>query len=152
MPPFQFRLLTLLRLRIADRDERRGELAKAQRAADILRQQREQLETDLADNQNLSRRMKSPGAVNVDSLLQISRFELLLKAQRQHLLSQEKQVAAEIERRRQILVEADRQVRVLEKLDENQRRQHSRLESQAAAKELDEIAGLGQRRNQEVTR
>ena len=59
--------------------------------------------------------------LDVNRLLEAQRYELLLKAQSQELAKQAMLLAAETERRRQMLVEADREVRVLELLDERHR-------------------------------
>lgn len=147
---FRFRLQPLLRLRTAERDERHGELAKALRAADILREQREQLGSDMADNQELSRKLSLPGSGNVDGLLAAHRYESILKVQSQHLATQEAQVAGEVERRRQVLMEADRQVRMLEKLSERKRLEHSQQELRQETKQLDEVAARNHVRQQEV--
>src|SRR5262245_7320365 len=113
---FRFRLETLLRIRIAERDQRRAELAKAIRAEELLRVEETKLEIVQAEAAERSRQLKSPGLANVDALMQTHRYEVVLAAQRRQLASQLSQVQAETNRRRLILVEADRQVRVLEKL------------------------------------
>jgi len=78
----------------------------------------------------------------VDRILQTHRYEAILKGTLAQLAAQEKQVAAEVERRRQALTEADRQVRVLEKLKERQRDEHQRGQQRQEMKQMDEIAGL----------
>jgi hypothetical protein len=45
---FRFRLETLLRLRIAERDERRGDLAKALRAEEVLSAEQADCQTSKA--------------------------------------------------------------------------------------------------------
>ena len=139
---FRFRLQTVLRLRIAERDERRGELAKALRAAEILQERREQLGDEMKENQELARKLAEPGKANIDRILQTHRYEAILKGTLAQLVVQEKQVAAEIERRRQILTEADRQVRVLEKLEYRKREEHERTEQRQEMKQLDEVAAV----------
>src|SRR5688572_17084144 len=120
MSAFRFRLEPLIRLRIAERDERRADLAKALRADELLHEQERQLETEQAQVVAATRASSGPGEANLDGLLQNSRYQLVLRARRQQLAQQIAQVAAEIERRRLAVVEADRQVRVLEKLRERQ--------------------------------
>ena len=148
---FRFRLQPVLRLRIAERDERRGDLAKALRAADILREQREQLSEEIAQHEQRSRAMAEPGQANIDGLMQIHRYRAILKATGQQLAAQEGQVAAEVERRRQLLTEADRQVRVLEKLAERQRGEYERLEQRKEVKQMDEAGGQAYARRQEAS-
>jgi len=140
MAKFKFRLQTLLRLRDTARDERRGELAEAYRADEILRRQRRQIEEALDELSEQSRAAAQPGAVNVDRLLDARRYELVLKSQQQLTDQQQQALDAEIERRRQALVEANRQVRVLEILRERQQQRHRREESRQEIKELDDVA------------
>ena len=143
MPPFRFRLETLLRLRLVDRDQRRADVAKAQRAEAMLREQAAEIEREQAEIRGLSRRLMSPGAGDVDALLRSHRYEMVLRSQAQQLAVQITQVVAEVNRRRQALVEADRQVRVLEKLRERQLAAHAAREAKQEMKELDELASIG---------
>ena len=150
MPPFHFRLETLLRLRIAERDQRRADLAKALRAEEMLRAEDQALSQKQAGAAEESRRLKSPGAADVDALLQTHRFELALTTQRRTLAAQIAQVQAEAERRRLTLVEADRQVRVLEKLRERQADAHRRETERLDVKQFDELATQAFVRRQEA--
>ena len=143
MSTFRFRLETLLRLRIADRDQRRAELAKALRAEEVLRQQQRDLDAERVDVTSLARKLKLPGAADVDALLRTHRYELVLHAQARQLATQLSQVLAEVERRRQAVVEADRQVRVLEKLRERQELAHRTQGERREARQLDEVAISG---------
>jgi flagellar FliJ protein len=145
---FRFRLETLLRLRIAERDERRGDLAKALRAEEVLRAEQTQLATAQQDLAKWSKELKLPGAANVDALLSAHRYEVVLTVQARQLTGQLEQVAAEVERRRQVLVEADRQVRVLEKLRERQAAAARLHEERQEAKRYDEVAVIGHNRRE----
>lgn len=139
---FRFRLQSVLELRISERDERRGELAKALRAAELLEERRQQLAEELQDNQELARKLAGPGSANIERIVHAHRYEAILKGTLTQLLAQAKQVAAEVERRRQILTEADRQVRVLEKLEERKREEYQRQEQRQQMKEMDEVATM----------
>jgi flagellar FliJ protein len=143
MSSFHFRLDTLLRLRLADRDQRRADLAKALRAEEALARQEALLRGEQREMAELSRKLASPGAADIDRLLASHRYELVLKTQVQQLTGQIAQVAAEVERRRLALVEADRQVRVLEKLRDKQAADHQTREAKRAQRELDEQALIG---------
>ena len=145
---FHFRLETLLRLRIAERDERRADLAKALRAEELLRAEEQRLQAEQASLAEHERKLKAPGAANIDALLHAHRYELVLVAQSRQLATQMAQVAAETERRRQALVEADRQVRVLEKLRERQAAAFKIREERQEAKRYDEMAILGHSRKE----
>lgn len=150
MSTFKFRLDTLLRLRIAERDERRSDLAKALRAEEMLRE-REATLLGEQDALRLAARLRSsPGKADVDGLVRTHRYQLVLKTQQQQIALQAVQVAAEVERRRQALVEADRQVRVLEKLRERQTARHRRDAERQEVKVYDELATLGHVRRKEV--
>jgi flagellar protein FliJ len=140
MARFRFRLASVLKLREATRDERRGQLAEAYLAESKLRDRRELVEQELADLKALSERAAS-GAVDVERLLAASRFEAILRAEIQVIRQHESNLAVEVERRRQALVTADRDVRVLEKLEETQRDRHRQTEAGALMKQLDEFAG-----------
>ena len=140
MARFIFRLTALLRLREARRDECRAALAEAYRIDEVLRKQLEGLDRELDALREFCRRNASPGAVDIERLVQAQRYELVARAQQQRLVQQRQTVAAEIERRRQALVEADREVRVLEKLRQRQAELHRRDEELREVKRLDEVA------------
>lgn len=140
MSTFKFRLQTLLRMRMADRDEKRGKLAEAYQAERILQGRIEELARDIGEARDRARRGSSPGEINVDMLLNSHRYEVLLAAQKKALEQQLTQVQAEVERRRLTLVEADREVRVLEKLREKRLGEHAQGELKKEVKELDEVA------------
>lgn len=142
MSAFQFRLATLLRLRLAERDERRSDLAKALAAAEILERQRQSLAAEREENRDRIRRVGAPGG-NVDSLIHGHRYEAILKVRAAQLAAQEAQVEREVERRRAILVEADRQVKVLEKLKERQAAEHRSSQDKLEVRQLDEAGTLG---------
>jgi flagellar protein FliJ len=143
MSAFRFRLATLLRLRLAERDERRSDLAKALAAAEILRGERASLEAEREASLARLRQLSGPGGGNIDGLIQGHRYEAILKARSVQLAAQEAQVEREIERRRQMLVEADRQLRVLENLRSRQQAEHQRQADRQEGKRLDEVASVG---------
>ncbi len=140
MAKFTFRLTALLRLRESRRDECRAALAEAYRVDEALRKQLENLDRELDALREFCRRNASPGAVDIERLVQAQRYELVARAQQRHVVQQQQTVAAEIERRRQALVEADREVRILEKLRQRQAEQHHREEDLREVKRLDEVA------------
>jgi flagellar protein FliJ len=149
---FSFRLQTLLRLRLAARDERRADLAKALRAEELLGRQQTELRAEQFEQTERGRKLKGPGAGNVEALLHTHRYEIVLAARLRQLAAQIAEVAAETERRRLALVEADRQVHVLEKLRERQAGAYRQTEERQSAKQFDEMAILGYIRQREVTR
>ncbi len=140
MAKFNFRLAALLRLRESRRDECRAALAEAYRVDETLAKQFDTLSRELDALRQFYRRKASPGAVDIDQLVEAQRYELVARGQQRNIAEQRETVAAEIERRRQALVEADREVRVLEKLRERQAEQHRREEELRETKRLDEVA------------
>lgn len=140
MAKYKFRLATLLKLRESERDERRGELAEALRAADVLRSQRASLEDELRSLR--AARAPGTGVLNVDLMIRASQHELLLRAQADLLDKQSAEVQVEAERRRARLMEADRAVKVLEKLRDRQSQRFTEEQLRHEAKTLDD---LGQR-------
>jgi len=140
MAKFQFRLQTLLRLREADRQRRRGELAQAYRAEEILRQQRDFLAAEETEMRKRIQVASRPGPVQVDQLLDTHRYAIVLQARAKALEEQQARLLREIERRRQVLVEADREVRVLEKLRDRLLAQYRAEEAKQELKQLDEVA------------
>ena len=141
MAKFKFRLVTLLKLREAARDERRSQLAEAYRVDDVLNERLEEIARQLSGLKDHCRKVIGPGTIDVDQLVEAQQFELALASQRTRLDRQRRTVAEEIERRRQTLVEANRDVRVLEKLREKQAGRHRQEEDRRETKVLDEVAG-----------
>jgi len=148
---FHFRLEILLRLRIAERDQRRAELAKALRAEEMLRAEVQQVADEQRSLAQQAAALKSPGSADVDNLLQTHRYVLVLAAKQKQLATQIEQVQAEAERRRLVVVEADRQVRVMEKLKERQAAAHRCETERQEAKQYDEMAVIGYSRRREAT-
>ncbi len=146
MAAFRFRLSRLLELRRAVRDQARAHLAQAQRAYDMLEERLAALRSEL----QAARRMMQlvPGAVDVDRVLAASRYEAVLRYQEQEVLAQRELVAAEVERRRELLLAADRDLKVLEKLQQRQAAQHRAEAERRAMAELDEAAGNVGRKEQ----
>ena len=141
MAKFSFRLQTLLKLRLATRDERLLQLTEAYRAGDVLEQRLGEVQNDLRELKGQTLREAEPGPINVDLLLDAHRYELVLNAQKHGISQQQQAVEAETDQRRQALVDANRQVRVLETLREKQVDRHRLEEHRKQQKELDEIAG-----------
>ncbi len=140
MTTFTFRLEPLLRLRTAERDHRREELAKAFRAEQLLEQRQQAVRQELQMIREQTGQQASPGPIQVDQLLHAHRYALLLHAQLEQLRRQREAVSQETHRRREALVEADRELRILEKLRERHALAHAYQEQRADVRTLDEIA------------
>jgi flagellar FliJ protein len=140
MKHFRFRLQTLRRLREIHRDEQRERLATALEAERILARQQEALAAESAELAGAQRRLLHAGPLDVNQLLTAQRYQLSLEAQRRAAADQSVRLADEVERRRQAAVEADREVRVLDKLEEAQRRNYAQAAQRQEVKRMDEIA------------
>lgn len=140
MPGFQFRLQSLQKLREHARDERRAALAQTFEAERLLEEEKGRLTIELASLKKHIRADASPGVVRVDRLLDVQRYEIVLRGQVEIIAGQQEQIQEEISRRRQALVEADKEVRVLEKLRERQQAEFQQGERRQASREMDEVA------------
>jgi flagellar protein FliJ len=139
MARYQFRLQTLRRLREIARDELRVRLAEAYQAERILAEERAALDAERAGLSDLQRRLVGEGVFDVNRVLGVQRYQLVLEAQGRTLGEQAARLVEEVERRHVAVIDADREVRVLDKLRERGERQHRLAAERAEAKRLDEI-------------
>lgn len=137
-----------MKLRQADRQQRRAELAEAYRADEFLAQQVDLVHLEINEMRNRSLAAAAPGRVDVDRLIATQRYEQVLRSKSQGLVQRQTRLAQEIEKRRLALVEADRQVRILEKLRDRKKEAHQADELRREVNTLDEVA-LTQRRSKE---
>ncbi len=141
MATFQFRLATLLRIREADRDERRAQLSDAQQAEAIVAARIGEMDREIGQIRLLGQLATAPGKVDVDQLLDMQRYEAQLKLERAATEDQRQKIEQEVERRLARAIDADREVRILEKLRESQSERHRHGEQAAEQKRFDELAG-----------
>jgi flagellar FliJ protein len=141
MAVFQFRLATLLRLREAERDERRMQLADAFQAEQIIRQHIDELDEGIRAHKELGRKASMPGKISVDNIMEAQRYEYQLFAERTVAEQRRQSILEEIERRRDRLAAADREVRILEKLRETKQDQFRAEELKKEQFAFDELAG-----------
>jgi flagellar protein FliJ len=137
---FKFRLATVRKMRTAQRDELRAKLAAAYQAEQMLQSQQTVVATELATLQLTQRMALAKSVPDMNTLIDVQRYQAVLRGQQATLTRQSEMLAAETDRRRQAVVEADRQVRVLDKLEERQRDKHRLGQQRLEAKELDEVA------------
>jgi flagellar FliJ protein len=142
MPAFRFRLQTVLRLRSALCDERRGQLAEALRLRGELDERMAALAREMAELRHHCQEVSGPGPVRIDCLVDAQRYESHLRSEQAALEVQRQSVTREVERRRQALVEADRELRVLEKLRDARQARHLADERRQETAQFDEMARL----------
>jgi flagellar export protein FliJ len=141
MARYRFRLAALRRLREIRRDELRARLAEALRAQEILEEQAERLDEQLAAFVDLRRRLLRSGRPDVSQLLEAQRYAIALQTMQRTLRGQREQLATEVASRQLAATDAERDVRVLDKLEEKQRAAHRRAAETAEGRLLDEIGG-----------
>lgn len=139
MGVFHFRLATLLKMREAERDESRLRLGEALEAERILIARINELEQERGQVTEQSRVAVQPGTIDLDRLVQASRYEHLLEAQLRVFRQREQQLQDEIAKRRDALLESDRRVKVLEKLRERQLSEFQRGESKREQLQMDAL-------------
>ena len=122
------------------RDLCRHELARANQAADILKQQQTDLGMELQELAGQLLKAQTTGEVTVDWVMELRRYEVVLKLQVAQLDEQLKQVEEEVERRRERLALADQEVRVLERLKANQKIEWLEREQRIEQNQSDEVA------------
>lgn len=140
MARFQFRLDKLRRLREMARDERRGRLAEAFQAQQLLTEQQAAVGSELTEARAHQREMIESGTLDVNQVLETQRHQRGLEGQRMSMSEQSATLEIEIEKRRIALAEADRQVRLLDRLEDRQRAEHERNRLASEMKRLDEAA------------
>jgi flagellar protein FliJ len=140
MSKFHFRLTTLLRLREDARDERRVQLAAAQRADAELQGQLAQVGAELKQLRRQCRAAVNPGEVDLPVLVEVQQYAAELRAKEAGLQQEREALTLEIDRRRETLLEADRDVQTLEKLRDHQLQAHRHEENRQETKRLDEAA------------
>lgn len=138
MPKFVFRLDALLRLRQAERDQHRRELAAVLAAEESLRPAREALATELQLFATASRRT---GSIDTTNLLAREAEGARLRASLAKLENQQAELLERFTAQQAALNRADAQVGALEKL-----REHRELEWRraSAAGELKNAANTAQ--------
>lgn len=139
MGKFEYRLETLLRLREEARDEYRRRLGEAYEAEKHLKQQRDELNTEIQNLYQQSHTM-SRGTVDVDAVLDRQRHQLALQAKKKMLAEQKALLEVETEKRRLALVEANREAEVLVRHRQMQAARFRQQEEKRLTKQLDEIA------------
>jgi flagellar export protein FliJ len=139
MPKYQSNLIALKKVRESARDAQRARVADALRAEAAIYEQITALEAELRSMATAQRELRR-GSPNVSTLLEMERYELMLRGQAASLSHQKQTVAQELERRRADLAVADQQVRVVEKIDDRRDRDFVRQEARREQRDMDEIA------------
>ena len=142
MSTYQFQLETVRRVRQSQRDELRGGLADAFRAAEVLAGEQARIEVELTELRRQMHQIASQSQLDVNHMLDMQRYELVLKGELQGVTDKVGLVDQEINRRRAAVVAAEQGVRALDVLERKGREQHRQEQERAENKQMDEIAGV----------
>ena len=141
MGAFTFRLQSVLKVKREARDQARYELARALQAETILKTQQEEGQKEVRQLLSQLVKAQTTGEISVDWIMELRRYEVVLKTQLAQGLEQMEQVGGEVERRRDLLAHADREVKVLERLEAKKKNEWLKREQRLEQVENDEAAG-----------
>ena len=141
MGAFTFRLQSVLKVRREARDQARYKLARALQAETILKTQQEEGQEEVRQLLSQLVKAQTTGEISVDWIMELRRYEVVLKSQLAQVLEQMEQVGGEVERRRDLLANADREVKVLERLEAKKKNEWLKREQRLEQVENDEAAG-----------
>ena len=139
MFPKTFCLDPLINLRRTQRDQRRCDLAQGQASKLRLQQKRYELSDEMNELRDRIRQHAGPGDVDVESLLAMQRYLVLVESKIVAMDQQLDQLGVEIDSRRAALVEADHKTRIIEKLRERHQTREQQKQIRQESKQLDEI-------------
>jgi flagellar export protein FliJ len=138
VPKFQFKLETLLTMRLGRRDQHRQALAEIlNRDAELAAEMERTVQQRLGQLQEL-RNLNSSRAMNVDATSARRYFAGQLTSEIAGIEYQQNIVAEQLEICRQTLVKADQDVKALENLKDKQRVEFLQLQEQRDQRELED--------------
>ena len=111
----KFRLATLLKLRMRDRDIAAKSVLEVRNAIDKLNERQNEINESNREMDNY-RKNASHGAVNLRQILDAQRFQMVLAAQTEQIADHQGKLKQELERREFTLLKAQQAVKSLEKL------------------------------------
>ena len=141
MSSFRFRLLSIMRLRVRERDKAAQSLQQAQLAKQKLLDQIRELEEEIASLASV-RSAASIGHVDIQRVIDAQRYQLTLLENIRSIQSNIALVDQELEKRRAKLVVCEQEVRALEKLEDKQRIAWDAEQAQRDQSRLDEWASF----------
>ncbi|MCC7084608.1 MAG: flagellar export protein FliJ [Pirellulales bacterium] len=135
-----FRFDQVHQFRRSVREQRRLELLEVQRAEDQLACQIAQLHDELQSIRSQARSVVRPGQLDLSQLRHAQRYEQSLRSELSQAQRRCQTLAAEVEHRRQALVAAEQEVKLLDRLQEQQRVRRRLDLARREAKLHDELA------------
>lgn len=113
-----FRLKSVLKIRRRERDQAGKEVADATAAIAVLDSKLSEIDSEQRSMESI-RRQFSSGQVLLNQILDAERYQLVLAAQREHILRDRSLLAQELQRRQAKLVMRQQAVKALEKLEQS---------------------------------
>lgn len=137
----KFRLATLLKIRERERDQAAKSVQEARMAIETLSNQKQEL---LAQNESMNaiRKSASLGAINLQSILDTQRFQMVLGAQVQQIDNHLGTLNQELQRREAQLLKCQQAVKSLEKLRDQRTESAELLALQKQQERTDEWASV----------
>ncbi|MCU0715062.1 MAG: flagellar export protein FliJ [Pirellula sp.] len=137
----KFRLATLLKIRERERDHAAKNVQDARMAIEKLSTQKQEL---LAENESMNaiRKSASVGAMNLQSILDTQRFQMVLGAQVQQIENHLGTLNQELQRREAQLLKCQQAVKSLEKLRDQRAEAAETLILQKQQERTDEWASV----------
>jgi flagellar export protein FliJ len=132
-----FRLKSVLKIRCRERDQAGKDVADANAAISVLDSKLSEIELEERGMESL-RRQFSSGAVMLSQILDAERYQLVLAAQREHILRDRSLLVQELERRQAKLVIKQQAVKVLEKLEQTHQQRVAEMQLRQEQFVLDE--------------
>ena len=141
MAKFQFRLESLTRLRVRERDTAAASYKEALAAKEKLEAHVQELLDEHA-SQNPLQSQSVIGQVNSQRVIESQRYQMHLMQQVSHIRSQIEMIEAECEKRRQKLVKRDQELSSLQKLADKQQQEWETNELNRQQDALDQWSGF----------
>lgn len=132
-----FRLKSVLNIRCRERDQAGKDVADANAAIAVLDSKLSEIELEERGMESL-RRQFSSGAVMLSQILDAERYQLVLAAQREHILRDRSLLVQELQRRQAKLVIKQQAVKVLEKLEQTHHQRAAEMQLRREQMVLDE--------------
>lgn len=146
MKPFRFRLESLLRVREADRDARRAELAQSLAVQERLRVELELGTQQLAESRRNDRELRQSTAFSLESLRQSDSLRQVLAVKQTRILAAVAESTSDVDACQLHLAAAEREYQAVARLKASRLAEYQRDAVRQESKLADEAAGRAFRR------
>ena len=140
MKPFRFRLASLLRFRLAERDARRVELAQALAEKQRIRAEQLAVEERIAEHRRRDRELRDSSTLALEVLQRRESHRRILATEHMQALAAAEVVASQVDACQQRLSAAECEFQAVERLLENRLTEHRLEARRQEAKSHDDVA------------